>query len=349
MDWLRAAIETVGRGESCVLVTVARTRGSAPREAGAKMLVWSGGTAGTIGGGHLELKATGDALAMRHGDGAPIARIAEFSLGPQLAQCCGGSATLLFECLSADAAAWLETWADMVRAGVAGVAVTDLRSGTKTFIGAQGLSRATLPAVVAEHLPALDRTHCLLVAPQGTTQCYVMEGIRPATDHLHLFGAGHVGRAVARAVAPLGFRLTWIDSRADIFPADLPPGVIACRSDAPQNDVDRAPPGTYFLVMTHSHPLDLEICARVLRRGDFAYLGLIGSETKRARFASRLRAIGIPPAALTRLTCPIGIPGIASKEPAAIAVSVAAQLLIVAERRRDAARRPAVVATASGG
>ena len=95
--------------------------------------------------------------------------------------------------------------------------------------------------------------------------------------------------------------------------------------------------------MTHSHPLDLDICARVLERGDFAFLGLIGSETKRARFASRLRAIGIPPHMLSRLVCPIGIPGIVSKEPAAIAAAVAAQLLIVAERRQ-AERKPAVAA-----
>ncbi|MGE0119969.1 MAG: xanthine dehydrogenase accessory protein XdhC [Dongiaceae bacterium] len=348
MDWLRAAIETVGRGETCVLVTVARTRGSAPREAGAKMLVWSDGTAGTIGGGHLELRATADALAMRR-DGAPIVRVAEFSLGPQLAQCCGGSATLLFERLSAEAAAWLQTWAEMISTGIDGAVVTDLCGGAKTFVGAQSSPRATLPAAVAEHLPVLDRTRCLLLVSPGTTQRYLMEAIRPAMDHLYLFGAGHVGRAVARAIAPLGFRVTWIDSRDDALPADLPPGVVARRSDTPPRDVDQAPRGTYFLVMTHSHPLDLEICARVLRRDDFAYLGLIGSETKRARFASRLRAIGVPPAALTRLTCPIGIPGIASKEPAAIAASVAAQLLIVAERRRYAGRRPLVVAAGSGG
>jgi xanthine dehydrogenase accessory factor len=100
--------------------------------------------------------------------------------------------------------------------------------------------------------------------------------------------------------------------------------------------------------MTHSHPLDLEICARVLRRGDFAYLGLIGSETKRARFAGRLRAIGIPPQSLARLTCPIGIPGIAGKEPAVIAASVAAQLLIIAERRHAAARTPSAMAIGAG-
>ena len=118
---------------------------------------------------------------------------------------------------------------------------------------------------------------------------------------------------------------------------DLPPDLRAVPSAAPADEVDKAPAGALFLVMTHSHPLDLEICARVLQRNDVAYLGLIGSETKRARFAGRLRAIGVPAQALARLTCPIGIPGITGKEPAVIAASVAAQLLIVAERRQAAA------------
>ena len=84
--------------------------------------------------------------------------------------------------------------------------------------------------------------------------------------------------------------------------------------------------------MTHSHPLDEAICEAVLRREDFAYLGLIGSATKRARFVKRLGEAGIPPEQLERLVCPIGLPGIESKEPAAIAASVAADLLMRRER-----------------
>jgi xanthine dehydrogenase accessory factor len=126
------------------------------------------------------------------------------------------------------------------------------------------------------------------------------------------------------------------------------PHLLAVQSAAPPREVDKAPAGAFFLVMTHSHPLDLEICARVLQRSDVAYLGLIGSETKRARFAGRLRAIGIPPQALARLTCPIGIPGIVGKEPAVIAASVAAQLLIIAGRRQAAAASSAAGALSVG-
>jgi xanthine dehydrogenase accessory factor len=84
--------------------------------------------------------------------------------------------------------------------------------------------------------------------------------------------------------------------------------------------------------MTHSHALDLEICERVLRRGDFAFLGLIGSATKRAKFAKRLRDRGVADRQLARLTCPIGVPGIHSKLPAVIAVAAMAQVLELSEK-----------------
>ena len=100
----------------------------------------------------------------------------------------------------------------------------------------------------------------------------------------------------------------------------------------PELIVDEAPPATIFLVMTHSHPLDEAICEAILRRGDFAHLGLIGSATKRARFVRRLGEAGIAAADLACMICPIGLSAIDSKEPAAIAASVAADLLI----RREA-------------
>jgi xanthine dehydrogenase accessory factor len=374
--WLDAALERTEHGQSCVLVTVAQTRGSTPREVGAKMLVWSDEIAGTIGGGHLEFKAIATARAMLDDADAPVARIGRFSLGPELAQCCGGGVALLFERLAGCAASWLKTWAEMESAGTECAAVTKIgdEPDAKIFVdlaSAPWASPPTLPspsrgegvprgmgvppplrgrvgwgvlqsenfcfAAIAERAKALaaGRGRCALVELRDA--CYLIETIRPALHHLYLFGAGHVGKAVVRALQGLPFQITWIDSRAGVFPDDLPPHVLTVQSDAPVSEVDKAPVGALFLVMTHSHPLDLEICARVLQRNDVAYLGLIGSETKRARFAGRLRAIGIPPQALARLTCPIGVPGIAGKEPAVIAASVAAQLLIVAGRRQEAA------------
>jgi xanthine dehydrogenase accessory factor len=170
----------------------------------------------------------------------------------------------------------------------------------------------------------------------------IRERVNPPAQALWLFGAGHVGRALVPALHPLGFAITWIDGRAGQFPEPALHGVKQLALAMPELAVDDAPASAIFLVMTHSHPLDEAVCEAVLRRDDFAYLGLIGSETKRARFAKRLGQAGISAKKLEQLTCPIGLPGIDSKEPAAIAASVAADLLI----RREAgfpATRPAAV------
>jgi xanthine dehydrogenase accessory factor len=142
--------------------------------------------------------------------------------------------------------------------------------------------------------------------------------------HIVLFGAGHVGKEVARILENLPCRLTWVDPRPDAFPASTKARVVI--EEEPAWMVDEAPPGAYYLVMTHSHALDLEIVERALRRNDVAFLGLIGSETKAAKFRARLRAKGVD---ATRLVCPIGLFK-GGKHPAEVAVSAVAQLL---ERR----------------
>ena len=148
---------------------------------------------------------------------------------------------------------------------------------------------------------------------------------------LQLYGAGHVGRAIARLLAHIPCQVQWIDEREAEFPAEPPPPHIqrVC-ADAVQGEVASARPGSFYLVLTHSHDLDLAITHAILQRADFAYLGLIGSATKRARFVHRLEARGIAPALTARITCPIGLPGIAGKAPAVIAVAVVAQLLMAA-------------------
>jgi xanthine dehydrogenase accessory factor len=112
-----------------------------------------------------------------------------------------------------------------------------------------------------------------------------------------------------------------------MFPAALPANVEACRTGAPEAAIATLPAGSFILVMTHDHQIDFDIVETALRRDDFVGIGLIGSDTKRARFVSRLRRHGIPETALDRLICPIGVPGIVSKQPEAIAIAVAAQIL----------------------
>jgi xanthine dehydrogenase accessory factor len=142
--------------------------------------------------------------------------------------------------------------------------------------------------------------------------------------HVVLFGAGHVGKEVARILERLPCRLTWIDPRPDVFPSSVETNVRVVIEEEPAWMVDEAPPGALYLVMTHSHALDLEIVERVLRRNDVAFLGLIGSETKAAKFRLRLRQKNIP---LERLVCPIGLFK-TGKHPAEVAVSAVAQLLV---------------------
>jgi xanthine dehydrogenase accessory factor len=159
------------------------------------------------------------------------------------------------------------------------------------------------------------------------------EGRRP----LILYGAGHVGRALVMALAPLPFVVRWVDARADAFPAYLPANVSTERRDDPAAALAAMPAGTFVLVMTHSHPLDLALTHVALADERFPHIGLIGSRSKRARFEKRLAAVGIPRARIAELVCPIGVGGIKSKAPAVIAAATAAELLVRDEALRAAA------------
>jgi xanthine dehydrogenase accessory factor len=155
--------------------------------------------------------------------------------------------------------------------------------------------------------------------------------LRGPAAPLALFGGGHVGRAIVNVLGPLPFALTWIDSRDEIFPGEVPDNVRCEHSDPVQAAVADLAPGSRVLVMSFSHAEDLDIVAaclqRLRERGDLPYVGLIGSKTKWATFRQRLRERGFGEQELAQVTCPIGIPGIRGKQPEVIAVAVAAQLL----------------------
>ncbi|HEX5685632.1 MAG TPA: xanthine dehydrogenase accessory protein XdhC [Ideonella sp.] len=145
---------------------------------------------------------------------------------------------------------------------------------------------------------------------------------------LHLFGAGHVGRAMVQVLAGVPCEIVWVDERESEFPASPSPDHVQRVCVEPvEAEVANGRPGDFYLVLTHSHVLDLAITEAILRRGDFGWFGLIGSATKRARFEHRLRDRGIADDMLSRMVCPIGLPDIGGKQPGVIAVSVAAQIL----------------------
>ena len=146
-----------------------------------------------------------------------------------------------------------------------------------------------------------------------------------------LFGGGHVGRAIVDLLARLPARVHWIDSREGVFPEPLPDNVVAEQSEPVQGAVPTLAPGSHVLIMSFSHAEDLDIVAACLKRQrearDLPYIGLIGSKSKWATFRHRLEARGFGVDELAHVTCPIGIPGIASKQPEMVALSVVAQAM----------------------
>ncbi|WP_298933982.1 xanthine dehydrogenase accessory protein XdhC [uncultured Ramlibacter sp.] len=250
-----------------VLVQVAATQGSVPREAGAWMAVFADAVAGTIGGGQLEHEAIAQARRRLAGDqaGQGEEALQRYPLGPSLGQCCGGVVQLRYR------------------------------------------------RVTAADLPSLRQ-----------------ELATPAVP-LALFGGGHVGKALVRVLGQLPFAVTWIDSRDEIFPTELPDNVACEHSDPVQAAVAGLAPGSRVLVMSFSHAEDLDVVAACLQRqrahADLPFIGLIGSQTKWATFRHRLEARGFSAEELAHVTCPIGLAGITGKQPEVIAVSVAAQLL----------------------
>ena len=208
------------------------------------------------------------------------------------------------------------------------------KTGASGSLGDKSLDE--LAARKADELLSADAVPGSLLHPLVETQSTLpdtsdalfFEMISPCKFQVALFGAGHVGSALVNILAGVSnCRIAWVDSRAGQFPPELPANVEARLSDNPVAEVQNLPRHAYCLVMTHDHQLDQDLCEALLRRNDFAFLGLIGSATKQRRFAQRLRDKGISEQQLERLTCPIGIPGIESKEPGVIAVAVAAQLL----------------------
>ncbi|KAB2542502.1 molybdenum cofactor sulfurylase [Salipiger aestuarii] len=288
---LRAAVTRHGR---VARVVVAEVAGSAPREVGAAMLVWDDGRAqsGTIGGGALELMAARAAFA-RQG-------LSRHSLGPELGQCCGGAVVLLTEVYDAAALAALERCEVIARGiGAMPLAVARLRDRAR----AQGAT----------------------VQPQLVQGWFVEPVTRPSRD-VWIWGAGHVGRALVSVLAPLpDLAVSWVDTSAARFPAEVPEGVTTVPAADPARLVSHAPDRGEHLVLTYSHELDFMLCHALLSHR-FGWAGLIGSGTKWARFRTRLRALGHEDAQILRICCPIGQKDY-GKHPQAIAIGVAGHLL----------------------
>lgn len=305
-----AALDQHGRAG---MVTLAATRGSSPREAGARMIVYPNATfSGTIGGGTLEWKAIAMAQAALANPNAAKAETRGFALGPELGQCCGGNVEVVVEIIEPNR-----------RAEIAALAERE-ESGALTTRGRLVSDQGVIREIVEEG-----------ALPPGAAAYaggVLTEGFGDERRPIVLFGAGHVGRALVMALAPLPFRVTWVDPRPEAFPTHIPSNVAALQADDPATVLSSARDGTFVLAMTHSHPLDLAVAAAALADPRFPYVGVIGSKTKHARFASQLKDAGLPPARIADLVCPIGAGATHSKLPSVIAAMTVVELI-----ERDAA------------
>jgi xanthine dehydrogenase accessory factor len=346
-EWPRSALQALEREPAIVRIVVTGVLGSTPRDAGVCMLVGEHRFEGTIGGGQLEWQALAAARTLLAA-AMPAARTLRLVLGTDLGQCCGGVIEL-----------WLEryTRADRAVLRTAGEATCRDAAVLISTITPGGINHRIVSS--CGYSPEVD---VLLRAPRASALPRVIDGaggasllerLDEALPALWLYGAGHVGQALVRIAAELPLRLTWIDARAGSFPAQVPDVVRTVHAPDPLPGVATAVAGTRFLVLTHSHALDYALCRAILERGDFASLGVIGSDSKGARFRSRLARDGVPAEAIARLRCPIGAEGIASKWPAAIAVAVAFELLCTigddAEQRQAAASPPTDAGCAAAG
>lgn len=333
-EWIDELSDQAAGGERAVVVTVAGIRGSAPREVGAKMIVTPTETLGTIGGGQLEYQCTRLAFDMLDGPEQP--RLHKFPLGSAMGQCCGGVVDILFEPMASGLPGWLRDLRALYGQRVPAVIATRISgSPLKCVLTADGIFGASVEQVgidvVGRARYGLDTRRIVHRRDE-----WFLELVVGSDLNIAVFGAGHVGTAVVHALSSLDCNIRWIDSRRNIF-RHTPANVRSIETADPALEVASMPPGSCFLVMTHSHALDYEICDRILRRRDAAYCGLIGSVSKRRRFEKRYRAEGLSEEVLTTLVCPIGIAGISGKKPAEIALAAAAEVLQFHERMRRTA------------
>lgn len=283
----------LSENQPVVLVLVQDARGSVPRGAGAGMVVRPDGKFyGTIGGGALEWQALGHAAKLVT-TGKAFEQL-QVPLGPNLGQCCGGHVSLSYEAWTPER---LNEAASLAEAESAG------RFETNKTQSKSGLIHRT-------------------ITRSGGSEQFGIRAVPVA-----IFGAGHVGKALMRSLSLLPAKITWIDSRAELFPSLVPDNVSMHALSDPRTILPDLGHDTAVIILTHSHAQDLSILEAALK-SEFSFVGVIGSKTKRARFESMLMKAGLDEMLASSFHCPIGIPGLENNDPSVIAASVSAQIFM---------------------
>ena len=329
MNWLQEMTDLTRNGRPFALVTVLETTGSAPREVGSRMVVTTETSTDTIGGGNLEFHAIERARELLTNSEEPKRFNEFFGLGITMNQCCGGAVRLLYEVFDEHASGPIREALDHADHSASLFLVSPLKPSVNlptqvvSWRGNTSLPNAVKSAI--DDLLQKNEISSKLVK-QDSEEWFVS---RLDENHipLALFGAGHVGKAVIHALENLPFQIFWVDERAAMFPTAVPANTQPVVVNNTLEGLEQIPANALYLIMTHNHGLDYQLCLKIFQSENFAWLGLIGSKTKRFRFEKRFLQDGIGKGQLQHLVCPIGLPNLPGKSPAVIAASVTVQLL----------------------
>lgn len=289
----------IKRHKAIARVTVLKSSGSTPRDAGASMNIWANGQSGTIGGGALEYKAT-EIARKRLAERITTPHLETVPLGPNLGQCCGGSVTLLTRIFDED------TYLPL--------------NEDQEYLTTPLSEKYESPCDIRDKIKQ-TRSEILI------SEDWVAEKISTPLRKVWIYGAGHVGRSIVICLAPLPeFTIIWLDTNRERFPDTYPDNVDILVANDLSQAVTHAPDDAEHFVLTYSHAIDLQICSNILSKS-FRSVGLIGSSTKWARFRKRLIELGHEPHIVDRISCPIGNTEL-GKHPQSIAIGVVAELIL---------------------
>lgn len=307
---------------SCVLVTLTDSHGSAPRKAGAQMLVGAEGRlVGSIGGGAVE----GRSIALcRELLAQGRSCCCDFPLHPReegdIGMLCGGDVSAHFQLILAGEPLWQQLAAEAL-------SLMDAHQPGWLLLAEDGSS----PALLSRDGVLCGRAEDALAASARGTQLLRLPGHisvpLPVGNRALLFGAGHIAQSLCPLLAGVDFRPVVIDPRPELATAALFPAAeqVICGDFARISDYLTTTEEDFVVVMTSGHAGDLAVQQQVLR-GPFAYVGVIGSRRKTEAVNQRLRESGVDPEAIARVHTPVGTP-ILAVTPAEIAVSIAGEMI----------------------
>lgn len=323
-------IEAVERWGPVVRVVITRTQGSTPRDAGTSMIVAKDEFLGTIGGGKLEFQALDEARLMLAEGGKTKVKTATYVLATELRQCCGGVAWLLLEYIEPDHLVNFRAMRQNLQPD--SFMLRSLQQDGPMVPAPAFGDGFWAPSFVEKALRELQADTAgpsvRLVTNDEGTESWFIEAAALEQAPVYIYGAGHVARALVRILEDMPFDIHWVDIREDRFPSNIRFGVRKIVADQHSDLAATVQDEKAFhVVVTHSHEADLDICRTVLLHAKGQYLGLIASQSKKAKFLNRLVKDGVSAEALNMFKCPIGLISYKHKDPAIVALSIAAELV----------------------